>query len=257
MDNKQEKNIHLLYKELGETPNQCLTRFKLKNPDYSNVPVTYAGRLDPVAEGLLLALSGDETREKDKFLDLPKTYEFEMLWGFSTDTLDVLGLASSKEVKIPTTIEVREFLSKIAGKFEQEYPAFSSKPVLGKPLFLWAKEGKLSEVTIPGHEVEIFEADHISRRSMMGNDLLNDINSRIKLVVGDFRQKEILEGWKKVFENKSDEIFTIDKISMSVSGGFYIRQFVSDFAKKSDSTAVAFHIKRTQVGDFMVDDCIG
>ena len=76
----------------------------------------------------------------------------------------------------------------------------------------------MSEVTIPGHEVEIFEADHISRRSMMGNDLLNDINSRIKLVVGDFRQKEILEGWKKVFENKSDEIFTIDKISMSVSG---------------------------------------
>ena len=61
MENNSAKNntVHLLHKQLGETPNQRVMRFKVENPDYSSVSMTYAGRLDPLAEGLLLVLSGD------------------------------------------------------------------------------------------------------------------------------------------------------------------------------------------------------
>ena len=134
---ESSKGVHLLYKKLGETPNQCVLRFKKENPDYANIPMTYAGRLDPMAEGLLLVLSGEGIKEKEKYLDLPKTYLFEILWGFSTDSLDLLGLVSdsnmedSLAVKPPREEELRGMLKKSVGKFVQSYPAYSSKPVDG------------------------------------------------------------------------------------------------------------------------------
>ena len=195
----ENNNIHLLFKQLGETPNQCLMRYKMANKAYFAVPMTYAGRLDPLAEGLLLVLSGDEVREKEKYLDLKKTYIFEKLWGFSTDTLDVLGMVSEDEISIPTTIEIKKALEKEVGKFEQQYPNYSSKPVNGLPLLEWARSGKLHEIEIPSHEVEIFEASHIARKTILGSDLLNEVKTKIKSVVGDFRQKEILNKWMETF----------------------------------------------------------
>ena len=246
--------VHLLYKTLGETPNQCVMRFKAQNPEYSAISMTYAGRLDPIAEGLLLVLSGDEIREKDKYLELKKTYEFEILWGFSTDTLDVLGMVTSKEISIPTTIEIKKALEVSLEKFEQKYPAYSSKPVNGLPLLEWARSGKLHEIEIPSHEVEIFEASHITRKTILGSDLLNDVKTKIKSVIGDFRQKEILNSWVNILVSNPEKEFIVDSISMTVSSGFYVRQFVSDFAGTFDATATTFYIKRTQIGDFKVED---
>jgi tRNA pseudouridine(55) synthase len=253
---EKNKGLHLLYKQLGETPNQCLTRFKMANQEFFSVPMTYAGRLDPLAEGLLLVLSGDTIYEKDTYLDLKKTYEFEMLWGFSTDTLDVLGVVSNKEISVPTTLEIKKSLETFLGKFEQKYPIFSSKPVQGKPLFLWAREGKLAEIEIPSHEVEVFEIGHISRKTIKGSDLLNEVKVKIKSVIGDFRQKEILNKWMEILINNTDKEFTIDRISISVSSGFYVRKFVSDLAETFDAIATTYYIKRNQVGDFKVEDSI-
>ncbi|MFA5889136.1 MAG: hypothetical protein WCW47_02990 [Candidatus Paceibacterota bacterium] len=253
-----EKNSgqHLLYKKLGETPNQAVMRFKMENKAYFDVPMTYAGRLDPIAEGLLLVLSGVEILEKEKYLDLKKTYVFEILWGFSTDTLDLLGLVSTKELSIPTTVEVKKAVEELVGKFEQKYPAYSSKPVNGVPLLTWARSGKLHEIEIPKHEVEIFEAGHISRRTIKGSDLLNDVKAKIKLVIGDFRQKEILNKWVEILVNNLEKDFVIDQISMSASSGFYVRQLVSDFAGVFDAIATTFHIKRTRIGEFDINDCL-
>jgi len=258
MENNSAKSntVHLLYKNLGETPNQCVTRFKLKNPEFKDVPMTYAGRLDPLAEGLLLVLSNGAILEKENYLNLDKTYEFELLWGFKTDTLDVLGLVETKEISIPTTTEVKRAVGEKLGKFEQKYPMFSSKPVNGKPLFMWAKEGKIKEVEIPSHEVEIYKIEHLSRRSISGLELLDEVKTKIKLVVGDFRQKEILSKWMEILLNSGDKEYVIDKISMTASGGFYVRQFVSDFAESFDAIATTFHIKRTEVGDFKVEDSV-
>ena len=258
MENNSAKNntVHLLHKQLGETPNQRVMRFKVENPDYSSVSMTYAGRLDPLAEGLLLVLSGDKLQEKDKYLDLKKTYIFEILWGFSTDTLDVLGMVSNKEISIPTTIEVKKGLEEVLSKFEQQYPAYSSKPVNGLPLLEWARSGKLHEIEIPSHEVEIYEAGHLSRRTILGSDLLNEVRAKIKTVIGDFRQKEKLNKWMEILINNMDKEFVVDTATVTVSSGFYVRQFVSDFAKTFDAIATTFHIKRTKIGDFSIEDSI-
>ena len=93
------KKIILLNKKEGETPLERLELFRVKNKIYKNVKMTYAGRLDPMASGLLLILAGDETKNKEKYLILEKEYEFEVLFGFSTDTYDILGkITNSRDI---------------------------------------------------------------------------------------------------------------------------------------------------------------
>ncbi|KND48238.1 MAG: tRNA pseudouridine55 synthase [Parcubacteria bacterium C7867-006] len=245
-------NLHLLYKKLGETPHEAILRYKNEHPEYKETSMTYAGRLDPMAEGLLLVLSGEEILEKEKYLDLPKTYEFEMLWGFETDTLDVLGLVQKFENRDVQTEKIEEYLKNSIGKFEQIYPVYSSRPVDGKSLFQWAREGRIGEVDIPKHTVELYEAEHLSRRFISKNDLLEDIKNKVGLVNGDFRQNEIVSKWEEILGETDASQFVIDKIKVKVSSGFYIRQLVSDLAESFYTKAIVFHINRESVGGYKI-----
>ena len=85
------KKLLVLNKREGETPLEALENWRLKHKKYKDVKMTYAGRLDPMASGLLVILAGEETKNKEKYLGLDKEYEFEVLFGFSTDTYDILG----------------------------------------------------------------------------------------------------------------------------------------------------------------------
>ena len=124
--------------------------------------MTYAGRLDPMASGLLLILAGKEVKQKERYLKLSKEYEFEILFGFSTDTHDILGkvyhsniltnvginLSKKKLVKL-----IRSNLKNFQGEFTQDYPMYSSKTVKGKPLFQYARTGE--EVDIPNRKIYV------------------------------------------------------------------------------------------------------
>ena len=252
-ENLKNEGVHLMYKNLGETPNKTILRFKAENPEFNDVKMTYAGRLDPMAEGLLLVLAGDKVHEKDKYLGLSKVYEFEILWGVETDTLDVLGKVTHTNNVDISEEEIVKKISESQGKILQKYPAYSSKPVNGKPLFEWAREGKMDEVEVPTHEVEIRDIKYLSRRMMKGEKLLQDMCSKISLVKGDFRQQEIKDVWKDFLETENKKDFFVDKISVNVSSGFYIRQFISDFASDLGTYGIAFHIKRVKIGDFEIE----
>ncbi len=252
MESKQENDIHLAYKELGETPLECIERFRKENTDFALAKITYAGRLDPMAEGLLILLTNEKVNEKEKFLDLPKTYAVEILWGVETDTLDILGLITGTKDNTIELTQVLSYLEKSKGKFEQEYPAYSSKPVQGKPLFQWAREGKIDEIIIPKHEVEILGAKFLERIDVKGEDVLKMIEEKVSLVAGDFRQAEVLEKWRLLLNGMRARDFNIDKIELRVSSGFYVRQFVSDMARNFGGSATTFHITRTQVGDYNI-----
>lgn len=246
----QEKDLHLVYKNLGETPLERAERFRNDHPEFLNSKITYAGRLDPMAEGLLVLLTNDAVNTKENFLSLSKTYEVEVLWGVGTDTQDVLGLISKTSMKYPEVEKVRGYISESVGKFEQKYPAYSSKPINGKPLFSWAREGKISEVEIPSHGVEILSANFLERKTILKEKLLEEIYNKISKVKGDFRQAEILLKWQQFLESAPVDEFVIDKMKLEVSSGFYVRQFVSDMAEKLETVGTTFHIKRTKVGDF-------
>lgn len=236
-----------LYKNLGETPLECIERFRVDNPQYKDVKMTYLGRLDPMAEGLLLVLAGN-TKRKNDFLEMDKTYEFEVMWGFKTDTYDILGKVVARESQ-PTKLEkkMEGLLKEIAKKKVQEYPPYSSRTVGGKPLFEWARENKIEEIEIPTRGIKIFSIEHLDTRVVNGKDLLKEIYSKIDLVKGDFRQEEIKHIWSlNLFP---EDMVLLSSFNADVSSGTYVRGLASEMGEMLGCGALTFSIKRTRIGE--------
>lgn len=238
-----------VYKPLGKTPLQMLDQLRSERPELMDEKLSYAGRLDPMAEGVMLVLVGDANKEREKYLALDKVYEFEMLLGVSTDTYDLLGLV--EEVKPDIQVgenEVKEALKNFADKNTLPYPPFSSKTVDGKPLWWWAREGKLDDIELPMNDFEVYELEMLNESKKSSEQLLIDVEKRIGLVEGNFRQEEILKSWKRSLEN-IDTKFPLLKYQMSCSSGTYVRSIIHDIGKRFKFGALAYSIKRLKIGD--------
>ncbi len=57
------KSLINLYKPCSKTPLQAVEEFRLQNPKYKTKKISYPGRLDPVAEGILILLIGEENKK--------------------------------------------------------------------------------------------------------------------------------------------------------------------------------------------------
>ncbi len=247
------EKLLVLNKEIGETPLECIERFRVSNPEYIGVPMTYAGRLDPMAEGVLIVLVGEECKNKDKYLSLDKEYEVEILFGVSTDTYDVLGKVTSQKSKVKSEIQkskVEEILKTFVGRFVQEYPAYSSKTVDGVQLHTLANRGKLPD-EMPTKGVEIYDIETLEQREIDSETLLREIKNNIQKVKGDFRQSEIIDLWEKNLQGSDS--YMIVKIKVSCSSGTYMRTLAHNLGIKLGVPALAYSIKRTRVGQFSLE----
>lgn len=252
------KKIILLNKKEGETPLEVLNSFRLKNTkkhkEYKDIKMTYAGRLDPMASGALLVLLGEETKNKEKYLALEKEYTFEVLFGFTTDTYDILGKVNTRKEqteeinKNKLKKEIKNHLKSFLGESIQKYPAYSSKTVKGKPLFMYARAGE--EVDIPERKIYIKKLKLEKIKEINNKKLFKNIEKRIKKVKGDFRQAEILKIWKKelIFSNK----FFVASFKTKCSSGTYVRVIANSLGGKVGIPALAFSIKRTKIGKYML-----
>jgi len=239
------KKVILINKKEGETPLEALEVFRSKNKSYKSLPMTYAGRLDPIAEGLLLLLAGEECKEKDKYLGLDKEYEFKVLFGFSTDTYDILGkVLKTKSIENLDIKKIKKELQKLKGKVVQKYPMYSSRTVSGKPLFSYARDN--IKVEIPEKEVTIKKLSIEKLERMNNTKLLKNIEKRIKKVKGDFRQKEILKIWKEKLKSKNK--YFIGSFNIKCSSGTYVRSIANLLGNDLDIPSLAFSIKRTKLG---------
>lgn len=254
---KAKQLVISLYKNRGETPLECLERFRLENPQYKDEKMTYAGRLDPLAEGLLLVLTGEECKNKEKYLGLDKEYEVDILFGFATDTHDILGLITKH---IDTQLrhgviaenKMHEVLNSFIGKFSQKYPAFSSKTIKGESMFNLAKSGELKDEEIPEKDVEIKNIKLLKQYSILKEDLETYVKRSINLVNGDFRQEEIYKEWQLTLDNCEMNEFSAISIKVSCTSGTYMRTLADNIGKKVRIPALALNIKRTRVGKFNI-----
>ncbi len=243
-----EKVLHL-DKLVGETPLACIERFRAQHSEYENAPMTYAGRLDPLASGALLVLVGDECKQKAAYLGKDKTYEIKVLFGVATDTHDILGKITSQAhiENFPET--ANEIAKSFVGTFEQKYPAFSSKTIDGKAMFDHAKEGTLpDEEDIPTKTVTIYSIKNIQREDISKTDLQHYVMGTIALVSGDFRQEEIARGWKNFFDTVPDgQNFYVLQLTVDCSSGTYMRSLANEIGKKLGIPALALAIHRTRI----------
>jgi len=197
-----------LYKKVGETPRERLERLRTQKIQYQYEVLSYAGRLDPMAEGVLLALVGAANTHHDKYLDLSKEYTLDVLFGFSTDTYDILGkVLASGDVTAIHRKAVTQALNEFRGKWSQEYPPFSSKPVDGKSLFTWARSNMIGSIALPRKDVTIYEIELKSIYKIRESTLYSYIEDSVNRVRGDFRQDEILTSWNRYIPKKGTREF--------------------------------------------------
>ena len=199
------------YKNRGETPLFALQRMKAKDKSLQSQTISYAGRLDPLAEGLLLVLVGEENQNRRHYEKFEKTYEFDVLLGIQTDSYDMLGIPQRNMHIIPEDFQDKIFSYAKAhvGQYLQEYPPYSSKPVQGKPLYYWARNNKLQEISIPSKEIAIASFTVQQFSSLPVQELTHIVQHAIESVTGDFRQSEIREAWVDYFRDPHLESFSL------------------------------------------------
>lgn len=279
-----EDNIRIVNKKCGQTPLECINELKKIEPRLAHLPITYAGRLDPLAEGVLVLLIGDECLKKDEYLALTKEYEVTVLFGFSTDTYDLMGEvmssassellfkkssdeggenrhqtilnsnydSTSNTKKSDNSEMFEKALSKFIGRINQKYPVYSSRTVNGKPLYKWAREGKLDEIEIPSHNVFVEKIELIKEGEISGEKLHKKIKNDIGKVNGDFRQEKILKIWNEILKDKKGEKYKTITLRISCGSGVYIRGIANEIGQVIRIPSLVLNIKRTKVGKYFL-----
>ncbi len=243
-------------KPVGATPLEALREYAVASGRPENERRSYAGRLDPMAEGLLVVLEGDECDAQEAWQHHAKEYAWEMVLGVSSDTFDVMGLG---RLALPdnwdTAVRVAEqHLSRaVVGKRQQPYPPFSSARVRGHPLFWWALQGRLAEVEIPRIAVEVYSSSVGSVRWLKASQVLQMMLDRIGLVSGaGFRQEAICARWRDIIGSLPEETrFPVISVRTRVSSGTYVRSLAEEAGAVAGCGGLAWSICRVSVGPHM------
>ena len=232
----------LIHKKVGETPLELLDRLRLEKPELKDETLSYAGRLDPVAEGEMLILIGeDENKKRAEYLGYDKEYVATFIMGASTDTGDLLGLITNTQHTELKQEQLEKQVSNLKHLTTQIYPWFSGKTVDGIKLFEHFKSGN-TDIKRPAQKISIKKANLLSLTTISAQDTHEYIKESINKVKGDFRQKEALENWQNFFK-KSPQKLTMFEIKLHVSSGTFIRALVEDFS----FPVTLLKLKRTKI----------
>src|SRR5579884_72972 len=118
--------------------------------------VGHLGTLDPMATGVLPLVLGKYTRLAQFYGSSDKEYEGTIRLGFSTDTYDSEGVATSAKVEPRVAIEeIRTAAAKFVGRIQQMPPAYSAKKIAGVPAYKLARKDK--PVELKAVEVKVKE----------------------------------------------------------------------------------------------------
>lgn len=154
MDNK----IILINKEKGISSYKKIREIQKK---YNYSKIGHAGTLDPMAEGLVIAMSDNATKLSDMLMKKDKIYQVEMCLYYQTDTLDLEGniVYIDEEKKIYKEKEIIDVISSFIGTSMQKPPMYSAIKLNGLKMYELAR--KNIEVDIPDRQVNIYYINNI------------------------------------------------------------------------------------------------
>jgi tRNA U55 pseudouridine synthase TruB len=254
-----------LWKEYGITSNEFARRYKL---DYNLDSVCYAGRLDPMACGKMMLLTNKDTKDVNKHLTHDKLYNFDLIIGINTKSHDCLS-----EIEWIESIDNCTFTDDVdrqQGIIErgtlmlklkefikcytiQKYPITSNYTIkhnnIKKPLW-WFYTNGYKNINLPQKNVTIFDSKINNIENVQLNDIIPKFIDRIKLIdnektQNEFKTHDIINQWEKL-KDDSTKLITIN-MELTVSSGFYIRQFCNDFGTFIGCGAIAFDITRLKI----------
>lgn len=246
-------STHILAQRIGK-----LVAKNTGNPEH--LKATHTGTLDPMAEGVVIVLTGEDRLRKSEYSQDLKTYEFEIIFGVSTDSHDLLGLTqeiTEHQLDIEKMFQlVLKELPHFLGKQKQVQPAFSAQRVEGKSGFDLATENKTFNQTI--NDIEIHSIVVQKKSEVLLNAFEKKLIEKINLIEGDFRQSEILARWKKTIKKLGENSIVklpILTLQATVSKRTYIRAITRDLSKKIGVPVTTLSIVRTINSGFDKKSC--
>lgn len=249
-----------LWKPYGITSSQFVIDLK-KIGNYNSI--CFAGRLDPLAQGVMLILTDEDVKSVSTFLNSDKIYSFKLVLGISTISHDPMSdIKEIKDMSYYLTMynknELENYLRKFTSSYvKQEFPLVSSKTILHngirKPLWWFYKNGiKRDEIILPVKDIKIYNYEVNDVKYLNCIDAFNTFMERIKLienekVKSDMNTEKWLDMYKEKINEENSGKFIQVELKMKVSSGFYIRKFCEDFGEYLGIPALAFDITREEV----------
>lgn len=240
-----------LWKDYGITSNEFARRYKL---DFNLDSVCYAGRLDPMACGKMMLLTNKDTKDVNKHLEHDKLYNFDLIIGINTKSHDCLSeIKWVDDCVIERDILMLKLKEFIKGYTIQKYPITSNYTIkhnnIKKPLW-WFYTNGYKNINLPKKNVIIFDSKINNIENIKLNNLIPKFIDRIKLIdnektQNEFKTYDIIKQWEKL-KDDSTKLITIN-MELTVSSGFYIRQFCNDFGSFIGCGAIAFDITRLKI----------
>ncbi len=120
--------------------------------------IGHIGTLDPLATGVLTLGLEEATKAIPYYINLHKTYDFEVTFGESRTTDDKEGDVIETSFVRPTLDQIQSLLPKFTGEIEQFPPIFSAIKVNGRRSYEMARSGQtvtLASRKITVHSLEV------------------------------------------------------------------------------------------------------
>ena len=238
--------LKMVYKPVGMTPYELTLKIKKKYPYIKKIAYVY--RLDPMAHGEILILINESCKLTNKFIQYNsyKIYEFSILFGVSTDTLDILGNILENKISNFNLQLILEKKNKLIGEYFQEYPIFSSKTISfnGKMIPLWKLKDKIKEIEIPKKRIHVEYIKYINHYVYSKLQICNLIIERLKLVTSkNFNTQNFINQWKLI--NNKD--YLVVNFISKVSSGTYIRELSKQIGKLCNYNSINLNIFRKNI----------
>lgn len=215
-----------VYKEKNWTSFDVVAKIRgilRKNRNTKKVKVGHAGTLDPLAEGVLLILTDEDTKKQSELMGQEKEYEAVVGFGVTSPTYDMEGNLNIQGLPEGFDLEnlLPEAISKYVGDIEQTVPPYSAVKVDGKALYKSAREGKVDQIELPTRKVSIYEI-------------------------------EILK--YEVYSNEMGIKIPTATLRIRCGKGTYIRSLVHDLGEDLGVGAVLMKLVRTKVGNYTSEE---
>lgn len=240
-----------VWKPLGVSTHVLSTQASLA----FGVPVAHTGTIDPLAEGVVILLVGEERFKKIELAGWKKEYEFQITFGLSTDTYDLMGIFDQEDLNfVLHEDKLDEILQKFPSSYMQTYPPFSAKKINGKPLHYYAQLNELHTIELPTLPANIYSLKKIQVGQISSQHLALQAIEKISNVQGFFRQEQIVKQWNSFLQKPLRQLFTSNMCAL-VSRGVYIRALAVDIGHALGTCAVVSNLIRTKNGEFSQNEC--
>ena len=236
-------------------------RRQLRDEFGRKIKVGHTGTLDPFATGLLILLSGKNTKKSAEFLKLDKTYEATLKLGFTSTTGDPEGAITPYQTPVDNSST-----SEHESSLDNTTPVTNSNPDNNiTPISNSSTKSTLTNsvsASIPVPIPSLAEIEAVLQQ-FTGKQL--QTVPKFSAVKINGRRAYQLARQGANFETPTREITVYNletlnydypelKIRCRVSSGTYIRTLAEDIGQKLDTGAYLTALRRTEVGPYSVQN---